>query len=82
MLEQIKDKFWNLLDEKTAEVLLQEAIVVAGNLNGHKDVAAMGGFGYWSLNTNGERILEYADSHNLAIINTRFRKRDSHLITF
>ncbi|XGW13258.1 hypothetical protein V3C99_013693 [Haemonchus contortus] len=29
-------KVWNLLDEKTAEVPLQEAIVVAGNLNGHK----------------------------------------------
>uniref|UniRef100_W6NHB0 Craniofacial development protein 2-like n=1 Tax=Haemonchus contortus TaxID=6289 RepID=W6NHB0_HAECO len=41
-----------------------------------------GGFGYESRNTDGERILEYADSHNLAIVNTRFRKRDSHLITF
>ncbi|XGW12133.1 hypothetical protein V3C99_013091 [Haemonchus contortus] len=27
--EQTKDTFWNLLDEKTAEVPLQEAIVVA-----------------------------------------------------
>ncbi|XGW28884.1 hypothetical protein V3C99_008576 [Haemonchus contortus] len=42
----------------------------------------MGGFGYGSRNTDGERILEYADSHNLTIVNTRFRKRDSHLITF
>ncbi|XGW20197.1 hypothetical protein V3C99_003760, partial [Haemonchus contortus] len=49
--EQTKDKFWNLLDEKTAEVPLQEALIVA-------------------------------DSHNLAIVNTKFRKRDSHLITF
>nr|CDJ90125.1 Endonuclease exonuclease phosphatase domain containing protein [Haemonchus contortus] len=85
--EQSKDKFWNLLDEKTAEVPLQEAIVVAGDLNGHvgatKDgYSCHGGFGYGSRNTDGERILEYADSHNLAIVNTRFRKRDSHLITF
>ncbi|XGW23906.1 hypothetical protein V3C99_005819, partial [Haemonchus contortus] len=85
--EQTKDKFWNLLDEKTAEVPLQEAIVVAGDLNGHvgatKDgYSCHGGFGYGSRNTDGERILEYADSHNLAIVNTRFRKRDSHLITF
>uniref|UniRef100_A0A7I4XTQ0 Endo/exonuclease/phosphatase domain-containing protein n=1 Tax=Haemonchus contortus TaxID=6289 RepID=A0A7I4XTQ0_HAECO len=41
-----------------------------------------GGFGYGSRNTDGERILEYADSHNLVIVNTKFRKRDSHLITF
>ncbi|XGW34046.1 hypothetical protein V3C99_018088 [Haemonchus contortus] len=33
--DQTKDTFWNLLDEKTAEVPLQEAIVVAGDLNGH-----------------------------------------------
>ncbi|VDO04602.1 unnamed protein product [Haemonchus placei] len=81
------DTFWNLLDEKTAEVPLQEAIVVACDLNGHvgatKDgYSCHGGFGYGSRNTDGERILEYADSHNLAIVNTRFRKRDSHLITF
>nr|CDJ81936.1 uncharacterized protein LOC101155354 [Haemonchus contortus] len=85
--EQTKDTFWNLLDEKTAEVPLQEAIVVAGDLNGHvgatKDgYSCHGGFGYGSRNTDGERILEYADSHNLTIVNTRFRKRDSHLITF
>ncbi|VDO33223.1 unnamed protein product [Haemonchus placei] len=33
--EQIKDTFWNLLDEKTAEAPLQEAIDVGGDLNGH-----------------------------------------------
>ncbi|XGW10968.1 hypothetical protein V3C99_012455, partial [Haemonchus contortus] len=27
-----------------------------------------GGFGYGSRNTDGERILEYADSHNLVIV--------------
>ncbi|VDP02272.1 unnamed protein product [Heligmosomoides polygyrus] len=31
---------------------------------------------------HSERILEYADSHNLTIMNTVFRKRDSHLISF
>uniref|UniRef100_A0A7I4Z3N8 Reverse transcriptase domain-containing protein n=1 Tax=Haemonchus contortus TaxID=6289 RepID=A0A7I4Z3N8_HAECO len=85
--EQTKHKFWNLLDEKTAEVPLQEAIVVAGDLNGHvcatKDgYSCHGGFGYGSRDTDGERILEYADSHNLAIVNTRFRRSDSHLITY
>ncbi|XGW35842.1 hypothetical protein V3C99_019211, partial [Haemonchus contortus] len=64
--EQTKDTFWNLLDEKTAEVPLH----------------CHGGFGYGSRNTDGERILEYADSHILVIVNTKFRKRDSHLITF
>uniref|UniRef100_A0A7I4YDH8 Reverse transcriptase domain-containing protein n=1 Tax=Haemonchus contortus TaxID=6289 RepID=A0A7I4YDH8_HAECO len=85
--EQTKDTFWNMLDEKTIEVPLQEALLAAGDLNGHvgatKDgYSCHGGFGYGSRNTYGERNLEYADSHNFAIVNTRFRKRDSHLITF
>ncbi|VDO39517.1 unnamed protein product [Haemonchus placei] len=63
---------WNLLDEKTAEAPLQEAIVVAGDLNGHVDstkdgYSCHGGFAYGSRNADGERILEYADSHNLAM---------------
>nr|CDJ85577.1 Endonuclease exonuclease phosphatase domain containing protein [Haemonchus contortus] len=56
--EQSEDKFWNLLDEKTAEVPLQEAIVV-GDLNGHVSAtkdghSCHGGFGYGSRNTGGE----------------------------
>ncbi|VDO89969.1 unnamed protein product [Heligmosomoides polygyrus] len=34
------------------------------------------------LNADGERILEYADSHNLIIANTVFRERESHLMSF
>ncbi|VDO49835.1 unnamed protein product [Haemonchus placei] len=33
--EQTKDKSWNLLDKKTAEIPLKEAIVVASDLNDH-----------------------------------------------
>nr|CDJ93628.1 TIR-NBS-LRR type disease resistance protein [Haemonchus contortus] len=85
--EQTKDKVWNLLEEKTAEVPLREALVVASDLNGRvgttKDCyGCHGGFGYGSRNADGERIFEYAESHNLAIVNTKFRNRDSHLITF
>ncbi|VDP12487.1 unnamed protein product [Heligmosomoides polygyrus] len=63
-----KDEFWTLLDEKTAEV--------------QDGYSCRGGFGYGASNADGERILEYADSHNLTIANTMFRKRDSHLVSF
>uniref|UniRef100_A0A7I4YXS4 Endo/exonuclease/phosphatase domain-containing protein n=1 Tax=Haemonchus contortus TaxID=6289 RepID=A0A7I4YXS4_HAECO len=81
--EQTKDKFLNLLDEMTAKVPLQEAIVVAGDPNGHMSAtkdgySCHGGFGYGSRNTDGERILEYADSHNLAIVK---RHRDQGHVT-
>ncbi|VDP23498.1 unnamed protein product [Heligmosomoides polygyrus] len=84
--DQAKGEFWNLLDERTAEVLSKDVIIVAGDLNGHvgatKDgYSCHGGFGYGSRNADGERILEYAESHSLTIVNTVFRKRDSHLIS-
>ncbi|VDP12384.1 unnamed protein product [Heligmosomoides polygyrus] len=85
--DQARDEFWNLLDEKTAEVPPKDVIIVAGDLSGHvrapKDgYSCHGGFGYRARNTDGERILDFAESHNLTIVNTVFRKRDSHLISY
>ncbi|VDO64283.1 unnamed protein product [Heligmosomoides polygyrus] len=85
--DQAKDEFWSLLDEKTAEVPSKDVIIATGDLNGHvgatKDgYSCHGGFGYELRNTDGECILEYADSHNLTIMNIVFRKRNSHLISF
>ncbi|VDP13440.1 unnamed protein product [Heligmosomoides polygyrus] len=85
--EQTKDEFWSLLDETTAEVPSKDVIIVAGDLNGHvgatKDGhSCHGGFGYGSRNADGERILDYAESHKLTIVNTVFQKRDSHLISY
>ncbi|VDP10129.1 unnamed protein product [Heligmosomoides polygyrus] len=85
--ERDKDEFWSLLVEKTAEVPSLDVIIVGGDLNGHvgatKDgYCCQGGFGYGSRNVDGERILEYAESHDTTIVNTKFRKRASHLISF
>ncbi|VDP21391.1 unnamed protein product [Heligmosomoides polygyrus] len=85
--DQAKDDFWNLLDEKTAEVPSKHLIIVASDLNGNVGVtkdgySCHGGFGYGSLNADGKRILEYAESHSLTIVNTVFRKRDLHLIAY
>ncbi|VDP10495.1 unnamed protein product [Heligmosomoides polygyrus] len=85
--ERDKDEFWSLLNKKTAEVPSLDVIIVAGDLNGHvgatKDgYCCHGGFGYGSRNVDNERILEYAKSHNLTNVNTKFRKRASHLTSF
>ncbi|VDP30052.1 unnamed protein product [Heligmosomoides polygyrus] len=77
----------SLLDEKTAEVPSKDVIIVAGDLNGHVGAtkggySCHGGFGYGSRNADGERLLEYAESYNLTIVNTAFRECDSHLISF
>lgn len=85
--DQAKDAFWMMLDEKTAEVPRDEAIIVLGDLNGHIGARSdghrgHGGHGFGSRNEDGERILDFAESHNLVIANTLFQKRDSHLRTF
>uniref|UniRef100_A0A183F9N2 Endo/exonuclease/phosphatase domain-containing protein n=1 Tax=Heligmosomoides polygyrus TaxID=6339 RepID=A0A183F9N2_HELPZ len=88
--DQAKDEFWNLLDEKTAKVPSKDVIIVAGDLNGHVGAAkdgfsCHGGFGYGSRNPDGERILEYAESHSLTIVNTidfvLVKNRDRNLVT-
>ncbi|VDO81667.1 unnamed protein product [Heligmosomoides polygyrus] len=62
-------------------------MMIAGDLNGHVGVtkdgySCHGGFGYESRNADGERNLVYAESHNLTIVNTVYRKHDSHFISF
>ncbi|EYC40925.1 hypothetical protein Y032_0589g370 [Ancylostoma ceylanicum] len=66
---------------------MEDVIVVAGDLNGHVGAAkdgyrCHGGFGYGTRSDDGERVLEYADSHDHVIMNTKFRKRPSHLVSF
>ncbi|EYC44370.1 hypothetical protein Y032_0463g1909 [Ancylostoma ceylanicum] len=85
--DNVKNDFWALIDEKTAAVPSEDTVIIAGDLNGHVGVTndgyrCHGGFGYGVRNDDGERILDYAESHNLIIANTKFRKRPSHLVSF
>jgi len=41
-----------------------------------------GGFGYGSRNTDGSRMLEFADGLNLVICNTLFTKQEAKLVTY
>ena len=65
-----------------------ESLFCLGDWNGHVGEAAgefrevHGGHGFGIRNAEGRRILEFAVANNLIIGNTRFIKRDSHLITY
>ncbi|WP_218939395.1 endonuclease/exonuclease/phosphatase family protein, partial [Wolbachia endosymbiont of Atemnus politus] len=85
--DQVKDDFWAMIDDKVAEVPPEDAIIIAGDLNGHvgrekHGHSCHGGRGFGVINTDGERILDFADAHNLVITNTVFKKQESHLKTF
>nr|GEU95336.1 ARID DNA-binding domain-containing protein [Tanacetum cinerariifolium] len=60
----------------------------SGDLNGHIGAATEGymcvhrGFGYGVRNEKGRAILDFAIAHDLVVVNSHFKKRDHHIVTF
>jgi len=79
--DEEKDKFWNEVFHLVSCIPKNEMVVFAGDMNGHVGSSNVGydgtygGFGYGSRNTDGSRILEFADGLNLVIRNTLFTKQ-------
>jgi hypothetical protein len=86
--ESIKIQFWEQLDALVSSVPISEKIFIGGDLNGHVGHTRVGfdrvhrGFGYGSRNQEGEGVLNFALAYDLFVVNTLFRKRVSHLVTF
>ena len=86
--DDIKDEFWESLDTHLRSVRSEEHLVIGGDLNGHVGNARdgyeqlHGGHGFGARNDDGCRILDCAEAHDLAIANTYFKKKLSHLITY
>ena len=57
---------------------------MGADLNGHIGTSSEGvegihgGFGFGRANAEGQRVLDFAVSFDLAIANTFFRKREKH----
>jgi len=43
---------------------------------------AQGGCGYGERNSGGVSILDFAIAYNLIIVNSLFKKKEEHLVTF
>jgi hypothetical protein len=88
VLESIKRQFWEQLDALVSSVPISEKLFIGGDLNGHVGSSRVGfdgvheGFGYGSRNQEGEGILNFALAYDLFVMNTLFRKRVSHIVTF
>jgi hypothetical protein len=67
---------------------ISKKLFIGGDLNEHVGSTRVGfdgvhgDFGYGSRNQEGEGILNFALAYDLIVLNTIFRKRFSHLITF
>ena len=84
--EEEKEKFY---EDLTAEVQSRHGICfVLEDFNGHVGRSSLGydgihgGFGWGKRNRDGERILEFADSLDMVVGNTFFKKDDEKLITY
>jgi hypothetical protein len=86
--ESIKRQFWEQLDALVISVPKSEKLFIGRDLNGHVGSTRVGfdgmdgGFGYESRNQEGVGILNFALAYDLFVMNTLFRKRVSHLVTF
>ena len=81
------EEFRNDLQEVIREVPESEALLVGADLNsrvetsrGHEQVH--GGRGFGDRKEEGERMLEIAESLEMVFLNTYFKKKDGHLITY
>ncbi|KAD3069016.1 hypothetical protein E3N88_36896 [Mikania micrantha] len=86
--ENERREFWDCMDVVMRNIPTDEKVCIGGDFNGHigKEEEGFpmvhGGFGFGSRNESGVTLLEFAVAHDLCIINSFFKKRDSHLITF
>ena len=85
--EQEKDEFWELLDEAVGKIPCNERVWIGGDLNGHvgegnTGEVFVGRFGLGVRNAEGNRIVEFAQRMEMAIVNTFFEKRKEHKITY
>ena len=65
-----------------------EMVVVCGDFNGHvgEEIKGYegvhGGKGFGKRNREGEMLLEFADAHQLSVMNTWFEKREQQKISY
>ena len=86
--DEEKESFWDDVFHLVSCIPENKMVVFAGDMNGHIGSSNVGydgthgGFGYGSRNTDGSRILEFADRLNLVICNTLFTKQEAKLVTY
>jgi len=65
-----------------------EGLLIGGDFNGHIESRGEGyemvhgGLGYGVKNSAGVSILDFAVAYDLSVVNSYFRKREEHLVTF
>ena len=83
-----KNNFWEDLDELIKSASKEEKIVLGADLNGHVgegnigDDKIMGRYDAAMIIKEGSMIVDFANRMDLAIVNTYFKKKDKHRVTY
>ena len=83
-----KNDFWEDLDELIESISKEERIVLGADLNGHMgkgnigDEEIMGRYGAETRNKEGSMVVDFGKRMDLAIVNTYFKKKDEHRVTY
>ncbi|KAK3573584.1 hypothetical protein QTP86_028800 [Hemibagrus guttatus] len=83
-----KERFWSELDEVMESIPTGERAVIGADFNGHVgegntgDEEVMGKFGVKERNLEGQMVVDFAKRMDMAVVNTYFRKREEHRVTY
>ncbi|XP_068209117.1 uncharacterized protein [Palaemon carinicauda] len=86
--EDEKGNFWRDKDGVMQELEEHKRVIAGADLNGHAENEneaidqAHGGIGIWEKNPEGENVVDFAVSFDKSIVNTFFKKKRKHLITY
>ena len=83
-----KNDFWEDLDGLIESISTEERIVLGADLNGHVgegnigDEEIMGRYGAGTRNNEGSMVVDLGKRMDLAIVNTYFKKKYEHRVTY
>ena len=83
-----KNDFWEDLDGLIEGISKEERIVLGADLNGHVGEGNIGNeeivgrYGAESRNKEGSMVVDFGKRMDLAIVNTYFKKKDEHRVTY
>ncbi|XP_071177545.1 craniofacial development protein 2-like [Mytilus edulis] len=86
--DEVKEEFYQTLNDVTAKVHKHDMIIVMGDMNakigsdnvGYEDI--MGKNGYGVINENGELFRDYCQTNNIVICSSIFKHKDIHKYTW
>ena len=83
-----KNDFWDDLDGLIKSISKEERIVLGTDFNGHVgegnigDEKIMGSYSVGTRNKEGSMVVDFGKRMDLAIVNTYFKKKDEHRVTY